>query len=240
MKQSIVLRRALLAAAVSTLLQHGAPVWAGTPASDAAPVAGSRPALGSLTPQPANAQAPAGMVDDQATAGASQGDVATLMQLIHDAQLVELRTTYNASYGASLFFYPPEMTYYVVLFQDKHFWRVIRSQDDARAESIYANFVQQTQRLAEVEIRRTQIEAQKAFIERVIAINEDRARRLQADIDVARTQQARVDDYQRQAQGSAAALNAEKIQAQAQLRELQNQVDQLQRETEQGLPGSRR
>lgn len=240
MKQSIVLRRALLAAAVSILLQHGAPVWAGTPASDAAPVAGSRPALGSLTPQPANAQAPAGLVDDQATAGASQGDVATLMQLIHDAQLVELRTTYNASYGASLFFYPPEMTYYVVLFQDKHFWRVIRSQDDARAESIYANFVQQTQRLAEVEIRRTQIEAQKAFIERVIAINEDRARRLQADIDVARTQQARVDDYQRQAQGSAAALNAEKIQAQAQLRELQNQVDQLQRETEQGLPGSRR
>lgn len=240
MKQSTVLRRALLAAAVSTLLQHGAPALAGAPASDAAPVAGSRPALGSLTPQPANAQPPAGMIDDQASVGASQGDVATLMQLIHDAQLVELRTTYNASYGASLFFYPPEMTYYVVLFQDKHFWRVIRSQDEARSESIYANFVQQTQRLAEVEIRRMQIEAQKAFIERVIAINEDRARRLQADIDVARTQQARVDDYQRQAQGSAAALNAEKTQAQAQLRELQNQVDQLQRETEQGLPGSRR
>ncbi|WP_322053571.1 DUF2968 domain-containing protein [Paraburkholderia bannensis] len=240
MKQSTVLRRALLAAAVTTLLQQGAPAWAGSPASDAAPVAGSRPALGSLTPQPANALPPAGMADDQATAGASQGDVATLMQLIHDAQLVELRTTYNASYGASLFFYPPEMTYYVVLFQDKHFWRVIRSQDDARAESIYANFVQQTQRLAEVEIRRMQIEAQKAFIERVIAINADRARRLQADIDVARTQQARVDDYQRQVQGNAAALNAEKIQAQAQLRQLQNQVDQLQRETEQGLPGSRR
>ncbi|WP_322047035.1 DUF2968 domain-containing protein [Paraburkholderia sp. J67] len=240
MKQSTPLRRALLSAAVVTLLQHGVPAWAGAPASEAAPVAGSRPALGSLTPQPANAQPPAGIIDDQSTAGASQGDVATLMQLIHDAQLVELRTTYNASYGASLFFYPPEMTYYVVLFQDKHFWRVIRSQDDARAESIYANFVQQTQRLAEVEIRRMQIEAQKAFIERVIAINEDRARRLQADIDVARTQQARVDDYQRQAQGNAAALNAQKIQAQAQLRDLQNQVDQLQRETEQGLPGSRR
>jgi chromosome segregation ATPase len=128
------------------------------------------------------------------------------------------------------------MTYYVVLFQDKHFWRVIRSQDEARAESIYANFVQQTQRLAEVEIRRMQIEAQKAFIDRVIAINEDRARRLQADIDVARTQQARVDDYQRQMQGNAAALNAQKLQAQAQLRDLQNQVNQLQRQTEQGLP----
>ncbi|WP_028215877.1 DUF2968 domain-containing protein [Paraburkholderia oxyphila] len=240
MKQSTPLRRALLGAAVFTLLQHGALVWAGAPASDVAPVAGNRPSLGSLTPQPANTPPPAGMVDDQATAGASQGDVATLMQLIHDAQLVELRTTYNASYGASLFFYPPEMTYYVVLFQDKHFWRVIRSQDDTRAEAIYANFVQQTQRLAEVEIRRTQIEAQKAFIDRVIAINEDRARRLQADLNVARTQQARVDDYQRQMQGNARALNAEKLQAQTQLRDLQNQVDQLQRETEVGLPGSRR
>ncbi|QBQ96997.1 DUF2968 domain-containing protein [Paraburkholderia pallida] len=240
MKQSTLLRRALLGAAVFTLLQHGVLAWAGAPASDVAPVAGNRPSLGSLTPQPANMPPPAGLVDDQATTGASQGDVATLMQLIHDAQLVELRTTYNASYGASLFFYPPEMTYYVVLFQDKHFWRVIRSQDDTRAEAIYANFVQQTQRLAEVEIRRTQIEAQKAFIDRVIAINEDRARRLQADLNVARTQQARVDDYQRQMQGNARALNAEKIQAQTQLRDLQNQVDQLQRETEVGLPGSRR
>lgn len=240
MKQFTPLRRALLGAAVITLLQHGALAWAGAPASDVAPVAGNRPSLGSLTPQPANAPPLAGLVDDQATAGASQGDVATLMQLIHDAQLVELRTTYNASYGASLFFYPPEMTYYVVLFQDKHFWRVIRSQDTTRAEAIYANFVQQTQRLAEVEIRRTQIEAQKAFIDRVIALNEDRARRLQADLDVARMQQARVDDYQRQMQGNARALNAEKIQAQAQLRDLQNQVNQLQREAEMGLPGSRR
>jgi septation ring formation regulator EzrA len=74
----------------------------------------------------------------------------------------------------------------------------------------------------------------------VIALNEDRARRLQADLDVARTQQARVDDYQRQMQGNTRALNAEKMQAQAQLRDLQSQVDQLQRETEQGLPGSRR
>ncbi|SDE00733.1 DUF2968 domain-containing protein [Paraburkholderia lycopersici] len=29
-----------------------------------------------------------------------------LMQLIHDSLLVELRMTYNASYGASPFFYP--------------------------------------------------------------------------------------------------------------------------------------
>ncbi|MFP3648857.1 DUF2968 domain-containing protein, partial [Paraburkholderia sp. SIMBA_054] len=54
-----------------------------------------------------------------------QGNVAELMQMIQDTKLSELRTTYNGSYGASLFFYPRELTYYVALFQNKHFWRVI-------------------------------------------------------------------------------------------------------------------
>jgi chromosome segregation ATPase len=161
------------------------------------------------------------------------------MQMIHEAQLTELRTTYNGSYGASLFFYPQEMTYYVALFQDKHFWRVIKSQDDTRAEAVYAGFVQQTAQLAEVEIHRTQLQVQKAFIEDVIAQSEDRAKRLQADLDVARTQQARVNDYQRQTQTEAAALRAQKEQAQAELRQVQNQVQQLQRQSESGLPSSR-
>ena len=172
------------------------------------------------------------------TSGDAQGNVAELMQMIHDSQLTELRTTYNGSYGASLFFYPQEMTYYVALFQDKHFWRVIKSQDDVRAEAVYTGFVQQTAQLAEVEIRRTQLQAQKAFIQDVIALSEDRAKRLQADLDVARTQQAKVNDYQRQTQNEAVALRVEKEKAQAQLREVQNQVLQLQRQNESGLPTS--
>jgi septation ring formation regulator EzrA len=72
----------------------------------------------------------------------------------------------------------------------------------------------------------------------VIALSEDRAKRLQADLDVARTQQAKVNDYQRQAQNEAVALRVEKEKAQAQLREVQNQVLQLQRQNESGLPTS--
>jgi len=241
MKHSTELRRALLGAAAVLMMQHGAVVRAQDGATDLAPMVGSRPSLGSLTPAPANAgkeaSRAAAPVDEQADADASQGDVATLMQLIHDAQLVELRTTYNGSYGASLFFYPPDMTSYVVLFQDKHFWRVIRSQDETRAEAIYADFARQTEQLADVEIRRTQLEAQKAYIERVIALSEDRARRLQADLDVARTQQAKVDERQHQVQADALALRAGKAQAQAQLRDLQREIQMLQRATEAGLPG---
>ncbi|MBW0451271.1 DUF2968 domain-containing protein [bacterium M00.F.Ca.ET.228.01.1.1] len=173
------------------------------------------------------------------TASEAQGNVAELMQMIQDAKLSELRTTYNGSYGASLFFYPREVTYYIALFQDKHFWRVIKSADAGRAEAIYAGFVQQTAQLSEVEIQRTLLQAQKSYIQDVIALSEERAKRLQADLEVARSQQAKVNDYQRQTQSEAAALREEKERAQAQLRQVQGQVMQLQRQTEMGLPGLR-
>jgi len=176
---------------------------------------------------------------DASAAAASQGEVADLMQLIHDGGLTEMRTTYNGGFGASMFFYAQNMTYYLALFQDKHFWRVIRTTDQARAEAIYAGFARQTAQLAEVQIRRAQLEAQKASIERNINESQARAQRLQADLEVARTQEAKVADYQRQTQDEALALRDEKEKAQAQLRALQQQVLQLQRQSEAGLPGGR-
>lgn len=242
MKYLLTVRRAMLFATTCALLQHGGLVLAGGGAgsADFAPVAGTRPALNALTPQPVAAalQSVAAPASGIGAGGDAQGNVAELMQMIHGSQLTELRTTYNGSYGASLLFYPQETTYYIALFQDKHFWRVIKSQDDVRAEAVYAGFVQQTAQLAEVEIRRTRLQAQKAFIEDVIAQSEDRAKRLQADLDVARTQQARVNDYQRQTQTEAAVLRAGKEKAQAQLRQLQNEILQLQRQSESGLPAS--
>ncbi|CAI8839511.1 hypothetical protein EMIT0158MI4_10488 [Burkholderia ambifaria] len=90
-----------------------------------------------------------------------------------------------------LMFDQREMTYYVALFQDKHLWRVIKSQEKSRAERVYANFVQQTVQLADVEIRRTELQAQKTFLERVIALQANRAQHLQADLSVARSQRGR-------------------------------------------------
>ena len=223
MKYPLIVRRTMLLAASCALLQHGGLVLAAQ-SGEAAPLVGTRPAMNTLTPQPVAAALRSAASSTSATAGDAQGNVAELMQMIHDAKLSELRTTYNGSYGASLFFYPQEMTYYVALFQDKHFWRVIKSEDVGRAEAVYAGFVQQTAQLADVEIRRTQLQAQKAYIEDIIALSEDRAKRLQADLDVARTQQAKVNDYQRQTQGEAVALHAEKEKAQAQLRQVQGEV----------------
>ncbi|KVL47462.1 hypothetical protein WT01_34535 [Burkholderia cepacia] len=194
-----------------------------------APAAGTRPAVTSLRGDAAASTA-------VATDASAQGNVAELTQMLHDGRTVEMRTTYNGSYGASLMFDPREMTYYVALFQDKHLWRVIRSQEKSRAEMVYANFVQQTVQLADIEIRRTELEAQKAFLERVIALQANRAQQLQADLSVARSQQAEVAQRQRSAQEQAQALQVEKRAAQMQLRDLQEQVRQLEKQTETGLP----
>ncbi len=236
MKQSIRIQRAgLVVLACTTMLAAGAALAQNSDQGEAAPVAGERPALSTLDSQAgpgARQLAPTGGSD-------AQGNVAQLIQLIHDGQLNEMRTTYNGTYGASLFFYATEMTYYVALFQDKHFWRVIQSQDRSRADAIYSAFVQQTNKLSEIEIRRTELQAQNAFLDRVITLQNDQAKRLQADLAIAHSQQEQVLEQQRQARGETAELQAEKSQAQAKLRELQRQVQQLQKQSDADLPLSR-
>ncbi len=90
--------------------------------------------------------------------------------------------------------------------------------------------------LSDVEIRRTQLEAQKAFTQRMIALSQDRANRLQADLDIARQQQSIVASQQQQTRAEATALAQQKTAAQDQLRAAQRQVRELQRQLESGLP----
>ncbi len=204
-------------------LLHSVGAWAeqGPPP---VPLVGARPAAATLTPEPSRAD-PDG-----------QGTVGELIERIHDAELVELRTTYNGNYGASLFFYPAQMAYYVALFQDKHFWRVIKTQDEARAEAVYATFVPQTAALAQGEIRRTRLQAQQAFVERMIVWAQARTRRLQADLSVAQTQQAKSQVRQQQMQAEIATLDAQNERARAELRRMQNTVRALQWQVEGGTP----
>ena len=173
---------------------------------------------------------------DDVSASQAQGNVAELRQMVQTGQLTELRTTYNASYGATLFFYPQEMVYYVALFQEKRFWRVVKTQDDTRADTVYAQFARKSYDLAANEIRRTQLQAQKALLERVIAVSDDRAKRLSADLSIARAQDSEVSQRQQVLQAESVALQGDKLSAERKLRALQQQVEQLQHQTEAGLP----
>jgi chromosome segregation ATPase len=152
--------------------------------------------------------------------------------MIRDGRLTELRTTYNGSYGAALLYYPDEMLYYVALFQQKKFWRVLKTQNDARAEATYAEFSKSTASLGDTEIRRLKLEAEKAYADRLIASQQNRANRLQADLEVARAQQGQVAERQQEQQEAIRSLRAEQAAAQAQLRALQQRVNELQKQAD--------
>ena len=209
--------------AIAPVLTASAPVIAAVPAQ-AAPL---------QTPVASDPSVPAASADDTKEA---QGNVADLQRLMRGNDLTELRTSYNGSYGASLMLYGKDLVYYVVLFQQKNFWRVIKTSDEGRAEVVYADFVHKSAQLADPELRRAKLAAEKAHTERLIALAQTRAERLQADLDVAHQQQALVASRQKEVRAEAVALESQKHAAQDQLRDLRRQVQALQRETEQGLP----
>ncbi|CAN0620344.1 conserved exported protein of unknown function [Burkholderia multivorans] len=180
-------------------------------------------------------------VDAQVQPGESTGPstVDELQRLIQAHELTEMRTTYNGSYGASLLFNVKDGAYYVTLFQQKAFWRVIKTSNEARAEAIYRDFAHNAAHLATNELRAAKLEAQKAQTDRMIEVTQARARRLQADLSIAREQQAAVADRQKAAHNETVALQAQEAQLQSQLRTLRHQVHSLQRQADAGLPAAR-
>jgi len=198
-------------------------------------IAQTTPAAAPLAAPSQTIASSSALTPDEARQSAS-GNVAELQQMIRGSELSELRTTYNGSYGASLLFHAKDMTYFVTLFQQKNFWRVIKTQDSSRAELIYRDFARQTSQLADIEIQRTKLEAQKAYTDRLIALQQERAGRLQADLNVAHEQQSIVNSMQQQARAETVALAQQKAQSQEQLRAAQRQVRDLQRQLDSGLP----
>ncbi|CAN7585005.1 DUF2968 domain-containing protein [Caballeronia sp. LjRoot34] len=200
-------------------------------AGPAAPMLGNAPAADALGDSSARRSLLTNGAADEPQATVN-GNIAELQQMIRDGKVTELRTTYNGSYGASMLFYPDEMTFYIALFQQKKFWRVVKTQVDSRAETIYADFAKNSAALADTEIRRTKLEAEKNFADRLIAVQQGRANRLQADLDVARAQQSQVADRQAEQQEAIRSLRAQQDAAQAQLRALQTKVQDLQRQSD--------
>ncbi|ONZ51103.1 DUF2968 domain-containing protein [Burkholderia cenocepacia] len=179
-------------------------------------------------------------VQPQAGETTGPSTVDDLQRQIQAHSLTEMRTSYNGSYGASLLFNVKDGAYFVALFQQKAFWRVIKTYDETRAEAIYRDFSHQAERLAVNELRAAKLESQKAQMDKRIEVTQDRARRLQADISIARQQQAAVADRQKSVRSETAALQAQQAQLQSQLRALQQQVRSLQREADAGLPTTAR
>jgi len=229
---------AVLGASQTALAQTADDAAAAAPPPAPAPISEASPGSQSGAAQQAPA-AQASAADASASTEESIGDVADLQRLIKGSELTEFRTSYNGSFGASLLFDSKEQTYYVALFQQKSFWRVVKTQSAARADAVFTDFVKQTVQLSQIEIRRAEIEAQKGYTEQMIALAQARAARLQADLNVARAQKDLVAARLKASAQQAAQLEAEREAAQQQLQELRRRVAELQQENDAGLPKAR-
>lgn len=172
-----------------------------------------------VTPPPSPAPAP------------RAGSTATELQgLIQSRQVSELRTAYNGSYGASLLFKPDDQSYFVALFQQKDFWRVVKTKSSAQAEATYRSFVTRSAELADIEIRRIRLQAEYNKAEQQLAARNAELAALQADQALRQEQEQQVAARQAQSRQETQALSAQNNDVREQLRNLQRQIDSLQAE----------
>ncbi len=174
--------------------------------------------------------APAAPAQSATAPAAASGAIQELRDRIQNKEVSELRTTYNGRYGASLLFYPQTLGYYVALFHEGQFWRVVKLSNEKKAEALYADFVRQTQVLADVEIRRIKLEAQKALMERQLAASEARLNAVQNDLTIQRQQEQALAQNQQAVREQASALETERTAARLRLNDLQGQIRSLEAE----------
>ena len=165
--------------------------------------------------------------DSQAPGSAA---IADLQQLIDSHQLTELRTTYNATYGASLLFQTSKLSYYVALFHGKQFWRVIQTDSYTDAESIYRSFAAQTQTLAQVDIDTTRLQAGNAYAEHMVALNRQHLQNLQQDASYQQQQARQVATAQQQAKQQAVTLSADLNSTSSQLDAMKQRIRELEKQ----------
>lgn len=180
-----------------------------------------------------NKEAPKQAVQSEQATGAdsSVGNTAAeLRRLMDGGQLTELRTTYNGTYGASLLFHADSLNYYITLFHEKEFWRVIRTTSAEQGEQLYRTFVEQTDQLSKVYIDTVRLDAGKRYTERMVAINEKRLRGLQEEVEQQRQAAAEVNAALQQNRQQAVSLSSELKASSSQLEELNRRIEALQQQ----------
>jgi hypothetical protein len=195
-------------------------------------------ALASLSAFSVAATAPAA-TDTDASDAAGGSSVDYLQHLVDTHQLNEIRTTYNGKYGASELFQPEKLTYFVALFHDKVFWRVIRTDSMKNADDVYRAFAAQTEKLAEVDIDALRLQAGNKYAEQMVALNQQRLQNLQQDQAHQQQQAQQVAVQQQQAQQQAVSLSNDLRNTSSQLDAVKQQIRALeaqQNSTEIDLP----
>jgi ABC-type phosphate transport system auxiliary subunit len=120
------------------------------------------------------------------------------------------------------------LNYYVALFHEKEFWRVIRTEASDNAESLYVTFADQTRQLAQVYLDTIRLQAGKAYSEKLVTLNERRLRGLQQEAEQQRQQSLQVSNALQERKQQAVALSSDLRATNSQLEALDKQIKALQ------------
>lgn len=167
---------------------------------------------------------------------AQPAEIAAVEALSTRHALTPLRTLHTFSYSVDMLFHNAELSYYVTLSQDGKLWRALHAAELDTAEAAFRHFEDLAMRLADVELKHIQLEAQNEHIEAMAAASEAQAQQLRDDLERHAEQTQFVNNHQQQARKEVAQLEAQRVAAQARLNKAQRQMHQLRVTSNERLP----
>lgn len=180
---------------------------------------------------------PGGGIDDMRVQVADIEEVETLTSV---AALVELRQLKTFDHVVTLSFHADELMFYAAVSMDGVLWRALKSLDLQVAETAFEEFVVQANGRARAEVRRVQLEARNAQLQRMIAESSIKAERLRANIDRNRTLKQRASQRENALRQDIKQLELHRVQAQLQADRNLRQLGQLHAASAVGLPQPKR
>jgi hypothetical protein len=201
-------------------------------ASELAPVEDAAPAAPSASPlRPVNAVMPQGTARSVQTA-----EVAAVEALGARQALVPLRALQTFSYSVNLLFCRSDLSYYVTLCQEGKLWRALHATEFDPAEAAFRHFEDQAIRLADVELRHAQLQAQNEHVEAMVATTEAQAEQLRNDIERHAEQTQFVNSRQQEVRKEVAQLEMHRLASQARLNKALRQIHQLRATSNERIP----
>ncbi|WP_080433475.1 DUF2968 domain-containing protein [Burkholderia ubonensis] len=163
-------------------------------------------------------------------------EIAEVEAMMTRNALTTLRTLQTFSYVVTLLLYRTELSYYITLRQDGRLWRALNAAEFESAEVAFRHFEEQAVRLADIELRRTQLEAQNEHLVAMIEESEAQVERLRADLDNHLEQTHLVNNRQQQVRKVVAQLEAQRLASQAQLNKTVRLIQQLRTTSNERIP----
>lgn len=163
-------------------------------------------------------------------------DVAEVERMCAAQVFVPFRVLRTFSYSVSLLFHPDELTYYAVLYQETTLWQALKATELDAAEESFRHFEEQVIRLADAELRLTQLVAQNRRMTSMVEATEAQAERMRADLEHHAAQTQLVNARQQQLRKEVAQLEQQRLSSQAVLNKAVRTIHQLRATSNERIP----